>query len=246
MNKFTATKINNKLPLCPSMRYNILHRGVLYILLLLSPPISGAPPCSYENEKKICHDFQQMSNTSDDLYWNDTKYLMDHSPLDTFVGYRDIFATLAVDIVTPVQGGFSPVFPEKNYALGWKLVDGKLYLNHVWFQDTRRTGTKKNETVPMTDSRFLWDEQYKIVSEFTGEEFRKYPYSLYLASNRYPQSLYGVIPAVWVNGDFYVKKKRQLPESYTQWIRSPFYKLTFCQGKLIAVQEIENIPATLK
>lgn len=166
---------------------------------------------------------ERLSRTSDVLFYGDTPFLMDRSPLSVFAGYL-----LGADAAEPSQHVFSlapgsgPVYYEKNYSAAWRISGDTLYLN-----DLNPVFIPAGND-PDSAKRALCD----AVEKATG---------LRLAGDG------KAMPATWFSGRLYIKRARTAVESYSDWGDSPFHELSVERGRVTACRRIgrrEPAPAS--
>ena len=72
--------------------------------------------------------------------------------------------------------------------------------------------------------------QYCTLERLTGGRFSETNPAARVA----PEAPHGVMPAVWVSGDFFIKQARTYDE---KWPSLPVWRLTFDKGRLIKVKK---------
>lgn len=194
--------------------------------------------------------------TTDILYWNRNEFLMSSSPLSSFSKYKTLYPEVPCAEISSIYGTPLGNLLEKNYIAIWKLVDGYLYLGYPWLYTVKsREGNDllRSDSVPACWKPIMHIEDLRIfepLEQLVGERFshhrviwpfEKYMQLSYVANSILPRSPYGVIPATWVSGIFYIKKCRdRLHESIDRWNRSPYYRLIFEQGILVSVTVVNG------
>ena len=168
---------------------------------------------------------QFHSWTSDVIFLDSTRYLMDRSPLYGLGGYEYLLP-IGVTMIDPPDPPGTIGNDDKKYAAIWTLVDSMLYLRAI---DGIRT-------VP----RVYMSTQYI-------PEMKKFLISKKAVKKAETPLDKTPIRAAWVTGLFYVKKAVDKPGEFFDlgaWRKSPFQELTFDEGKLVSVREIETLPVT--
>ncbi len=162
--------------------------------------------------------FARKYQTSDFLWWNDNRYLMDQSMLCNFQGYQDIFPEISM---AEVFASF-PIMQEKNYYVNWILWKGFVYVARVDAyavkdEEQRKELIKKVEK--LVGKRFVPNRRIKTEKDFLLEN--------------------GVIPATWVNGVVYIKKLDK-PRGEGWW---EYYQAILIEkGQLKSVRNIGENP----
>ena len=179
--------------------------------------------------------FMDRLRTSDALYWGDNIY--DHSPLNCFAGFDTLFSDYPkklplgiglpdlTDTLRP-KGYYTveePVRREKTYSILWKIVGDSLYANEIYFYLC---------DFPRWDADYMYPDhrQYRTLERLTGGRFSETNPAARVA----PEAPHGVMPAVWVSGDFFIKQARTYDE---KWPSLPVWRLTFDKGRLIKVKK---------
>lgn len=197
--------------------------GVLQLNILV---IQEAHAQHKEVTKSVLAKFHRI--TVDRFYWNGEEYALYRSPLIFFKGYKTIYPQVHNYEISFGPGG--PIEVDKNYSVNWAIVDNMLYLCDIDF-----TYFEFKEDIPKI---FPGNEQYKIMEELTGINFRILWVFTKIGT---PISSFGVIPALWMNGALYVKDMYKSERDYSQWLDAPVKKLVFKQGELISVDEVSEI-----
>ena len=188
------------------------------------------PSCERASDEAAPRQFHSW--TSDAIFIDSARYLLDRSPLKGirgyekffFLGEEHFFYTIVpkegsrADMLLMVRGEW-----EKEYAAVWKLVDSSLYLTGLDPLGNRRGFQNLAEEIPRMKKillgRSLIDEDVPLDDT--------------------------PIQCTWVTGRYYVKKGN---EHYgyvrANFERAPFYELVFESGKLISVRPIETMPQT--
>ena len=185
--------------------------------------------------------------TSDMLYRDGTLYYIDRSPLGYFTGYDTLFSdfeerarkahvVFGFSLVDNPEEYYSllyPLYRDKGYSILWKMAGDSLYVNEIYFYKSDQS---------RSDSELIYprNEQYRALERFTGEKFSETA----PAAGVEPKAPHGVMPAVWVSGDYLIKA------SYTfdkKW-ETPTLRLTFDKGKLVGVKKsnVSLIPNTIR
>ncbi|WP_300284111.1 hypothetical protein [uncultured Alistipes sp.] len=196
--------------------------------------------------------FTERLRTSDALYWGDEIYHLDRSPLDGFAGFDTLFSDypekrpvtvsmpgyfdhpkkrpcgIQIDLpdTSRPKGYYAindPFRRDKKYSVLWKIVGDSLYANEIYlylFED------------PRLDARSVYPDnsQYRTLERLTGGEFSETNPSARVE----PEAPHGVMPAIWVSGNYFVKPAKTYDE---KWFFLPVLRLTFDKGKLINVKK---------
>lgn len=172
------------------------------------------------------------SKTSDVLYADHVRFLLDKSLLSPMKGYREVIPFTTYTSIFPSGIGIMGT-ADKGYSAVWLITHDSLYLVGLDNSSDRLT--------PIIGS--LSPKSYKKMEVFLNMEF----------SNPDPQkkimtdsiSSPGVIFASWVNGVYYRKKARlSAAEDLDRWDRSQFEKMTFKDGILTRCDTIDTQPLT--
>lgn len=209
----------------------ILTKSRLMVFVLISvfvfclTGISSAQVKSPKKSRSVIELTLFTGMTSDMFYWDGVRCLMSLSPLYFFEGFKDIYPDVPC---YEIQADFGEMpYEDKNYGAVWGVIDKMLYLCEVEFRYSFLSEKEINKLFPD-------NEQYKKLEKLIGARFRK----LTTYKNaQIPISPYGVIPATWVNGTFYIKRIREY-ETVRQWDALPCKRLVFKQGKLISVDDV--------
>ena len=202
----------------------------IFFKILFSPVfLFGDSTCSHTALPQV--------RTSDMLYWNDSMYYIDHSPLEKFEGYDTLFSDFEERArKAQVVFGFSlvdnpemyyplqyPLYQDKEYSILWKIAGDSLYVNEIYFYKSDQSREDSERIYPR-------NEQYRTLERLTGEKFSE----TNPATKVEPEAPHGVMPATWVSGDFFIKQARTYDE---KWPSLPVLRLTFDKGKLIGVKK---------
>lgn len=221
------------------------HGLVLMLAFHCASPVCGQQPLPDTPEQE--KDDYDRFRSCDVIYWKNRKpdafYAVNQTPLRTISGYDTLYKK-----VTPT---FSPPdmipTPEKPYSVTWEIVGKQLYLCDIVFDVLRGWGEydlPNEDTQEMrkyTDDAFYPNgAKYRIMEQFTGVKFQKDR-----VRTAWPIKPQGVIPAVWVNGTFLLKKNEteipvivepELTTGYRLAINSaPTIKVTFSKGRIVSV-----------
>lgn len=190
-------------------------------------------------------------HSNDWVYWESQKpveyYVINQTPLKSLSGYDTLYSP-SVSSTLPT---------EKNYSVIWEIVDSQLYLCNIDFNILRGWGSSgsmeiENEKLKaayekMEDEYYPDGKKYRIMEQFTGNEYQKN-----LVRTAWPPKPQGVIPAVWVDGTFLLKKnidKETIPvesepdpsnlgtpdEYIRAFENAPTFKVTFSKGRIVSV-----------
>lgn len=188
---------------------------------------------SYEDstcENSTGNNFLILSNTNDQLYWENECYLMNRFPLSFFPGYDSLYCSVpTVDCIYWLTIGDHSLASEKNYSIDWMLIDSVLYLGRINFY---AIGTDQK-----AKGYFPFNEQYKKMEKLTGIRFAS-------QSGLFTRPLQigplGIMPATWFTGTLYVQKIKDRNEPLDDWTKKSFWRILFRRGKLVAVDEIDR------
>lgn len=168
---------------------------------------------------------QFHSWTSDVIFLDSIRCLMDRSPLHGLKGYEYLLPIGLTMIDPPFPPGTTGD-EEKQYAAIWTLADSTLYLSAI-------DGIRTNPRVYMS-TKYIPEMKKFLIGK---KALKKDETPL----DKTP------IRATWVTGVFYVKKAVDKPWEFFDWgawNKSPFTELTFDKGKLVSAKEIETLPVT--
>lgn len=186
--------------------------------------------CDRSSEATVPRQFHSW--TSDAIFIDSVRYLLDRSPLKGIKGYEKFFflgeehffysfepkAGSRADMPFMVRGEW-----EKEYAAVWKLTDSSLYLTGLDPLSNRMGFQNLAEEIPRMKKILL---ERSLIDEDVPLDDTP-------------------VPCSWVTGKYYVKKGN---EHYgyvrTDFERAPFYELVFESGKLISMRQIETAPQT--
>lgn len=173
-----------------------------------------------------------IDSSSDIFHYEGKKYLMEKSPLDFFEGYRELYNEIPKFLVETMPGGGSV---DKNYAAGWIIRDGELYLSNINFKDC--VGVLPDGV----EKLYPDNEVFKRMERLTQRKFEKYTYS---KGFNYIPNPYGFLKASWFTGTLFVKRPldSDRQETLAHWQAEPSLRLIFQEGKLIS---ITKVPALL-
>ena len=153
--------------------------------------------------------------TSDVLYENGERFLLDQSFLSPKKGYKNVIA----------DGTHTSVFPaglgimgrsEKLYSAVWSIVNDSLFLVGL--------DRSSDRTRPYVGS--LPPDAYDRMEKFLKTKFSDGDPSKKAMTDTIGSR--GTIFASWVSGDYYRKKARaSIGEDLLQWAASPFEKITY-------------------
>ena len=192
--------------------------------------------CNSTAEKQ--NDLQTMefglAGTSDMLYWGDTiPYYLDRTFLSSFPGYNTVLDNpdQTYDVMLLHQK------LDKPYRAYWEIIDGTLYLCAI-----DRYGVVPTDTV----------NDWSRMETMIGTKF-DHPRAPQYTRTRGVGSSFGtpdkvLTAATWVNGTFYARQQScQTPNHAVEinneyWFVLPIHKLTFEKGKLVAVEDLMNVP----
>jgi hypothetical protein len=161
-------------------------------------------------------------NTIDQLYWNDTMFCINKSPLIHFNNYDTLYS----------QFGFcgsndeSPVIVDKRYLAQWIIIDKKLYLFNV----SRNCTDTIRAKLPLENMEIFLD--MKFSKEVKGK-FK-------IVKRKLPDrvSKHGVIPAVWFSDTLYAQF---LTVRFHDYVETKYYNmLIFDKGMLIKTSQFLN------
>lgn len=183
-------------------------------ILFNSNPVKGQNQGSKnEAENIICA-------SSDLLYYNETRYLLDKSFLSSFKNYQSLYPSKEI-IMVEIHFGAWGNLTDKNYYPIWLLHDSILYLRDIQFRG------------PHTKEKYANGKQYKIMEKLTGCKFST---DFHIKTSCPINRDYGSMRADWVTGVFYIKEEY---DPYYEWKKKPLYKLVFKNGKLISSKPIK-------
>lgn len=187
--------------------------------------------------------------SNDWVYWQSRKpaeyYVVNQTPLKTLPGYDTLYP----------KGGSTLVPYEKSYAVTWEIVDDQLYLCDIEFdiliKGWGQSGIIENKDrqamyKKMEDKVYPDGKKYRIMEQFVGAKFQKNR-----VRTAWPPKPQGVIPAVWVDGTFLLKKNIDTdtipddsePDPSNMGIRAevtrafdnaPTFKVTFSKGRIVS------------
>jgi len=188
--------------------------------------VKRIPKNEHNVKNKNFINFVKVAETSDMLYLNDSSsyYLMNESPLKAFSDYRDIFD--AYYEYVPIDfdmgaGSFIPPRGNTSYWTQWFLTNDTLYISNIkFFKDP-------SKVFPIPDIQYTILEGLTQV-KFNNDLIRKYDIPDRILSKK------GLMPAIWVNDIFVIKKTREANEDYELWMKTPCIELVFKNGKLIS------------
>lgn len=199
---------------------------------------SGALAWSCNSTAEKQNDLQTMefglAGTSDMLYWGDTiPYYLDRTFLSSFPGYNTVLDNpdQTYDVMLLHQK------LDKPYRAYWEIIDGTLYLCAI-----DRYGVVPTDTV----------NDWSRMETMIGTKF-DHPRAPQYTRTRGVGSSFGtpdkvLTAATWVNGTFYARQQScQAPNHAVEinneyWFVLPIHKLTFEKGKLVAVEDLMNVP----
>lgn len=175
-----------------------------------------------------------LAGTSDILYWGDSvPYYLDRSFLCSFPGYTTVLDNpdQTFDVMLLYQKF------DKKYRAYWEIIDGTLYLCTI----------DRYGVVP-TDTVNDWSQMETMI----GEKF-DHPRAPQYTRTHGPGTSFAtpdkvLTAATWVNGTFYARQQPCLTSDDTEkiddgyWYVLPIHKLTFEKGKLVAVEDLFNVP----
>lgn len=180
--------------------------------------------------------FLELLKTSDEIYIDGERYYISKSPLIFFSGYKNVFEGLnerqrgisrLIESIPEMGSLDAPWVEDKNYTILWKVVDGRLYINDVFFYIIN---SPDELSILFPDN-----EQYAAIEKLTERKFTKDDEVV----NVKPEAPYGVIAATWVNGSFLIKKGLETMQSYEDWEEnSKVYKLIIKDGKILSKSQI--------
>ena len=174
--------------------------------------------------------------TSDEMLWDGRWYNMSRSPLQ---GEFPKFTAIYSDLPGPGRNNWEnvpryPVVQDKGFSALWQVADSSLYLVDLDFYTLED---------PKNDLELFWelnvDDRFRTIEKLTGRRFVRDGLPAGLA----PGSDYGALPATWFSGAIYIKKrldKRNPKADYGPWRRYPVRKLTFENGRLARVEEVDG------
>lgn len=184
-----------------------------------------------DNPKKMLF----YGGTLDVFHYNGTKHLMRTSPLDIFSRHKNLYPEIPNVEIEAIAGTMG--FVDKNYAAEWIIIDSILYLSNINFDDCFSMDPKVIEKL------YPNKEQYIRMEKLTGEKFKKYKPKNKEIQVSDPGHL---LRASWFTGTLYIKKPLDYEhnESYPNWLRTVFYRLTLKNGKLISITETYKVDKT--
>lgn len=172
--------------------------------------------------------------TSDVLYENSERFLLDKSLLSSRKGYENVIR----------EGTHTSVFPaglgimgrsEKLYSAVWLIVNDSLFLVGL--------DRSSDRTKPFVGS--LPSEAYDKMEKFLKTKFSDGDPSKKNMTDTIGSR--GTVFASWVTGDYYRKKARtSVEDDLLQWAGLPFEKITFSNGIVTKRQTLETQPLTEK
>ena len=223
---------------------------ILTITLCYVLPAYGQQSLSDTPEQK--KEDYDIFISCDVIYWKSRKpdafYAVDQTPLKTIPGYDTLYKKATPTFCPP---DLIPT-PEKPYSITWEIIDKQLYLCDIVFDVLRGWGEIDLPTKDTKEMRKYTDDaffpngaKYQIMEQFTGIKFQKD--RIHTAWPIKPQ---GVIPALWVNGSFLLKKNEtkipvilepELTTGYRLAINNaPTIKVTFSKGRIVSVEHLKK------
>ena len=175
-----------------------------------------------------------LAGTSDILYWGDSvPYYLDRSFLCSFPDYKTALDNpdQTFDVMLLHQKF------DKKYRAYWEIIDGTLYLCTI-----DRYGVMPTDTV----------NDWPRMETMIGTKFDR-PRAPQYTRTHGPGTSFTtpdkvLTAATWVNGTFYARQQScQTPNHAVElndeyWYVLPIHKLTFEKGKLVAVEDLMNVP----
>lgn len=218
---------------------------VIISLLMISHSTFVVGQDEENDEALTAANFDLVATTNDVLYVDSVVYMMDQSPLSIFSEYKKILFDGSVtdsyklkDRATCARIGLK----DKEYSAQWVIVDSVLYLSDVSFL----YAVGKKMVIPrMVKDKMdfqlidcvIGDKYYKMLETLTGTGFMQKKLLVY---SNVPVSRFGLMPAVWVNGVFHIKRVIDpLLETLEEWEKVPYKQLTFQAGRLITAKDVE-------
>ena len=177
--------------------------------------------------------FRDRLRTSDALFWKDEVFHIDRSPLEIFEGFDTLFSDypdkvgrgLSTPGIPLPKGYFAiddPPRCDKPYSVIWKIAGDTLYANEIYFYQ----GASPREDALRI---FPHNQQYRTLERLIGGKFSETNPAAKVA----PEAPHGVMPAIWVSGDYFIKE----PYTYDKKWETPVLRLTFDKGRLIEVKK---------
>jgi hypothetical protein len=156
------------------------------------------------------------AHTNDEVYWKDTRYMCDISPLSYFTGYEYVYGDY--DICETYST--LPKYPDKNYIAHWTIIDDMLYMYDV----KNACAIFENDDDKLDNSFIEMFLKVKFSKDFLSETDKK--------NERLKN---GVIPAIWFTDTLYIKRYPKEGENSwrDEYRLESFTRLIFDKGHLI-------------
>jgi hypothetical protein len=160
------------------------------------------------------------------LYWKDTMFMCNDSPLSLFTGYDSVFREYN-DCRIDYEGILK--VSDKNYYAFWTIIDNMLYLYDVKYACARDSieykNFKRDSIETFLNAKFSRDILPKSAKK--DEHFKN-----------------GVIPAVWFSDTLYIKRNlelREVRESDIEYLNEPFTCLIFKERRFVGEKIVSSM-----
>ncbi|MGL6179604.1 MAG: hypothetical protein ACRC13_10450 [Tannerellaceae bacterium] len=186
-------------------------------------------------------EYKKFEDLIMDLQWGETDYvfkdslmyLLNKSFLIDFDGYKNLYPEIGKSEVSFAEGGGSIDY-DMNYTPFWLIRNDSIYLIGISLNSDR--GRKNDGTVELEDQ--LPAERFLRMEKFVNKRFEKGDIPQVCAKLIRPGYSIGIMFASWVNGVYYIKQTKKYSQKSSDWLKSPNWRLTVKDGKIIKTETV--------